>query len=138
MSISGKSMLLMKLSSQISRIFCVANLTLNLSRLMGFTKIWNKWSSIHVTCSSHSTFKSCIKHYICLLNYQTQVDKCSSKCCIDCYFNDNYRTIAMEDYYFYYLPRRRRPGTGDIATPPVRPSVCPSVRPSVCLSIHHV
>ena len=27
----------------------------------------------------------------------------------------------------YYLPRRRRPGTGDIATPPVRPSVCLSV-----------
>ena len=32
----------------------------------------------------------------------------------------------------FYLPRRRRPGTGDIATPPsVCPSVCPSVRPSV-------
>ena len=30
-----------------------------------------------------------------------------------------------------YLPRRRRPGTGDIATPPV----CLSVRPSVCLSV---
>ena len=29
-----------------------------------------------------------------------------------------------------YLPRRRRPGTGDIATPPVRLSVCPSVCPS--------
>ena len=27
-----------------------------------------------------------------------------------------------------YLPRRRRPGTGDIATPPVRLSVCLSVR----------
>ena len=27
------------------------------------------------------------------------------------------------------------PGTGDIAMPPVRPSVCPSVRPSVCLSV---
>ena len=26
-----------------------------------------------------------------------------------------------------YLPRRRRPGTGDIATPPVRLSVCPSI-----------
>ena len=35
----------------------------------------------------------------------------------------------------YYLPRRRRPGTRDIATPPVRPSVCLSVRPSVCLSV---
>ena len=33
-----------------------------------------------------------------------------------------------------YLPWRRRPGTGDIATPP-RPYVCPSVRPSVCLSV---
>ena len=34
-----------------------------------------------------------------------------------------------------YLPRRRRPGTGDITTPPVRrPSVCLSVRPSVCPS----
>ena len=32
--------------------------------------------------------------------------------------------------YPYYLPRRRRPGTGDIATPPVRPSVRPSVCPS--------
>ena len=32
---------------------------------------------------------------------------------------------------FCYLPRRRRPGTGDIATPPVRLSVCLSVRPSV-------
>ena len=30
----------------------------------------------------------------------------------------------------YYLPRRRRPGTGDIATPPVRLSVRPSVCPS--------
>ena len=28
---------------------------------------------------------------------------------------------------YFYLPRRRRPGTGDITTPP---SVCPSVRPS--------
>ena len=27
----------------------------------------------------------------------------------------------------FYLPRRRRPGTGDIATPPVRLSVCLSV-----------
>ena len=35
----------------------------------------------------------------------------------------------------YYLPRRRRPGTGDIATPPVCLSVRPSVRPSVCLSV---
>ena len=34
-----------------------------------------------------------------------------------------------------HLPRRRRPGTGDIATPPVRLSVCLSVRPSVCLSV---
>ena len=34
-----------------------------------------------------------------------------------------------------YLPRRRRPGTGDIATPPVRPSVRLSVRLSVCLSV---
>ena len=33
-----------------------------------------------------------------------------------------------------YLPRRRRPGTGDIATPPVCLSVCPSVR----LSVRHV
>ena len=31
----------------------------------------------------------------------------------------------------FYLPRRRRPGTGDIATPPVCPSVCLSVCPSV-------
>ena len=30
-------------------------------------------------------------------------------------------------FWFFYLPRRRRPGTGDIATPPVRPSVCLSV-----------
>ena len=30
----------------------------------------------------------------------------------------------------YYLPPRHRPGTGDIETPPVRPSVC--------LSVHHV
>ena len=37
-----------------------------------------------------------------------------------------------------YLPRRRRPGTGDIATPPVRPSVRLSVRPSVRLSVRHV
>ena len=37
----------------------------------------------------------------------------------------------------YYLPWRRRPGTGDIATPPVRPSVRLSVCLclSVCLSI---
>ena len=28
----------------------------------------------------------------------------------------------------FYLPRRRRPGTGDIATPPVCLSVCLSVR----------
>ena len=34
----------------------------------------------------------------------------------------------------FYLPRRRRPGTGDIATPPVRLSV----RPSVCPSVRHV
>ena len=34
-----------------------------------------------------------------------------------------------------YLPRRRRPGTGDIAMPPVRLSVCPSVCLSVCLSV---
>ena len=33
-------------------------------------------------------------------------------------------------FNFYYLPQCRRPGTGDIATPPVRPSVCP-----VCLSV---
>ena len=49
----------------------------------------------------------------------------------------------------FYLPRRRRPGTGDIATPPrlsvcpsvrpsVRPSVCPSVRPSVTFSFRTV
>ena len=35
----------------------------------------------------------------------------------------------------FYLPRRRRPGTGDIATPPVRPSVCLSVCLSVCPSV---
>ena len=29
--------------------------------------------------------------------------------------------------YFSYLPRRQRPGTGDIATPPVRPSIRLSV-----------
>ena len=34
----------------------------------------------------------------------------------------------------YYLPRRRRPGTGDIAMPPVRLSVHLSVHPSVCPS----
>ena len=39
----------------------------------------------------------------------------------------------------FYLPRRRRPGTGDIATPPsVRPSVCPSVRLSVTFSFRTV
>ena len=31
----------------------------------------------------------------------------------------------------FHLPRRRRPGTGDIATPPVRLSICLSIRPSV-------
>ena len=31
---------------------------------------------------------------------------------------------------FMLFTRRRRPGTGDIATPPVRPSVC--------LSVHHI
>ena len=36
---------------------------------------------------------------------------------------------------YFYLPRRRWPGTGDIATPPVHPSVCLSVCPSVCLSV---
>ena len=35
----------------------------------------------------------------------------------------------------FYLPRRRRPGTGDIAMPPVCPSVCLSIRLSVCPSI---
>ena len=37
-----------------------------------------------------------------------------------------------------YLLRRRRPGTGDIATPPVRPSVCLSVRLSVTFSFRTV
>ena len=37
-------------------------------------------------------------------------------------------------FFPYYLPRRRRPGTGDIATPSVRLSVRPSVRPSVTFS----
>ena len=41
-------------------------------------------------------------------------------------------TIKVYSWMFY-LPRRRRPGTGDIATPPVRPSV-----PSVRLSVRHV
>ena len=42
----------------------------------------------------------------------------------------------------FYLPRRRRPGTGDIAMPPVRLSVCLNVmdgqtdRWTVCLSVH--
>ena len=31
----------------------------------------------------------------------------------------------------FYLPRRRRPGTGDIVTPPVRLSVCLSVRVAI-------
>ena len=35
-----------------------------------------------------------------------------------------------------YLPRRRRPGMGDIATPPVR--LCLSVRPSVTFSFRTV
>ena len=39
---------------------------------------------------------------------------------------------------FCYLPRRRRPGTGDIATPPIRLSVCPSVRLSVMFSFRTV
>ena len=46
-----------------------------------------------------------------------------------------YHRSDRTQYYslmcIYYLPRRRRPGTGDIATPPVRPSV----RLSVCLSV---
>ena len=33
-------------------------------------------------------------------------------------------------FHVYYLPRRRRPGTGDIATPPICLSVCLSVCPS--------
>ena len=40
-----------------------------------------------------------------------------------------------DNEFYYYLPRRQRPGTGDIAMPPVRPSVCLSVCPSVCLSV---
>ena len=44
--------------------------------------------------------------------------------------------------FIYYLPRRRRPGMGDIATPPVRlsvgPSVCLSVRLSVMFSFRIV
>ena len=39
--------------------------------------------------------------------------------------------ILIINSFHCYLPRRRRPGTGDIATPPV----CLSVRPSVCLSV---
>ena len=44
-----------------------------------------------------------------------------------------YRLVLVSRWYvcelfitnmLYYLPRRRRPGTGDIATPPVRLSVC--------------
>ena len=40
--------------------------------------------------------------------------------------------------FIYYLPRRRRPGTGDIATPPVRLSVRLSVCPSVTFSFRTV
>ena len=44
---------------------------------------------------------------------------------------------SIEAYFqsCFYLPRRRRPGTGDIATPPICLSVRPSVCPSVCLSV---
>ena len=45
-------------------------------------------------------------------------------------------------FVYFHLPPRRRPRSGDIATPPsrlsVRLSVCPSVRLSVCPSVHHV
>ena len=41
-------------------------------------------------------------------------------------------------YFNFYLLRRRRPGTGDIATPPVRLSVCLSVRLSVTFSFRTV
>ena len=56
------------------------------------------------------------------------------------------QNLHYTEICIYYLPRRRRPGTGDIATPPVRLSVCLSVRLSVhlsvrlsvCLSVRHV
>ena len=46
--------------------------------------------------------------------------------------------VQVDRTTFNYLPRRRRPGTGDIATPPVCLSVCLSVRLSVCPSVRHV
>ena len=52
----------------------------------------------------------------------------------------NHESIIEYIYYCYncyYLPHRRRPGTGDIATPP-RLSVRPSVHPSVTSSFRTV
>ena len=52
-----------------------------------------------------------------------------------CFFHDVVHIPVYEKQVVnFYLPRRRRPGTGDIVTPPVRLSVCLSVRLSVCPS----
>ena len=42
--------------------------------------------------------------------------------------NMGVQNVILPRGLYFYLPQRRRPGTGDIATPPIRLSVCLSVR----------
>ena len=87
----------------------------------------------HITETSFSfVLSECIVCYdrrrACAINYWPITDVISNpKVKVIEHERDGLSHVWCHQTYFY-LPRCRRPGTGDIATPPVCLPVCPSVR----------